>query len=147
MPTGYDLLEHNHDFRAHMLKRIAAGLIDAAVIFIPVVAVIYLIDLEPRELLTGVLSGFGWFIYSAIAESRTGTTLGKKILGLIVVSTDGPMTFSKGIIRNVPKMFWYLFLPLDVFVGLAISKDPRQRWVDNIAQVTVISEKINKTNE
>ena len=141
MPTGYDLLEHNHDYRVHILKRIAAGLIDAAVIFIPVVAVIYVIDLEPRELLTGVLSGFGWFIYSAIAESKTGTTLGKKILGLIVVSTDGPMTFSKGIIRNVPKMFWYLFLPIDFFVGLGMSKDPRQRWVDGVGRTTVVSEK------
>lgn len=141
MPTGYDLLEHNHDYRVHILKRIAAGLIDAAVIFIPVVAVIYVIDLEPRELLTGVLSGFGWFIYSAIAESKTGTTLGKKILGLIVVSTDGPMTLSKGIIRNVPKMFWYLFLPIDFFVGLGMSKDPRQRWVDGVGRTTVVSEK------
>ena len=138
MPTGYDLLEHNHDFRVHMLKRLAAGLIDAAVIFVPVLAIIYLIDLEPRELLAGVLSGFGWFIYSALAESKAGTTLGKKMLGLIVVSTDGPMTFSKGVIRNVPKMFWYLFLPLDLFVGLAVSKDPRQRWVDRVGRTTVI---------
>ena len=138
MPTGYDLIEHNHDFRMHLLKRLAAGLIDSVVVFVPVIATIYLIGLEPMELLAGVLSGFIWFIYSTISESRTGSSLGKKTLGLIVVSTDGPMTFSKAIVRNVPKMFWYLFLPIDILVGLAVSKDPRQRWVDGVAGTTVV---------
>lgn len=138
MPTGYDLLEHNHEFRMHMLSRLAAGLIDVAVIFIPVILIAYLFDLEPKELLAGVLSGFGWFIYSVIVESMTGTTLGKKVLGLIVVSTDGPMTFSKGIVRNVPKMFWYVFLPVDFFVGLSRERDPRQRWVDGVSSTVVI---------
>ncbi len=138
MPTGYDLIEHSHEFRIHLLKRLAAGLIDAIAVFLPVVLIIYLTGLEPKEMLVGVLSGFCWFIYSAISESRTGTSLGKRVLGLIVVSTDGPMTFSKGIVRNVPKMFWYVFLPLDVFVGLGMANDPRQRWVDNIAATVII---------
>ena len=138
MPTGYDLLEHSHEFRMHMLRRLAAGLIDAAIIFVPVTIIIFLFDLEPKELLGGVISGFGWFIYSAIAESVKGTTIGKKALGLFVASTDGPMTFSKGVTRNVPKMFWYIFLIVDIFVGLGISKDPRSRWVDGIAHTVVI---------
>ena len=138
MPTGYDLIEHSHEFRMHLLKRLAAGLIDAIVIFLPVVLIVYLVGLEPKEMLVGVLSGFGWFIYSALSESRTGTSLGKKTLGLIVVSIDGPMTLSKGIVRNVPKMFWYLFLPVDIFVGLGTNEDPRQRWVDTISKTTVI---------
>ncbi|MHC1679729.1 MAG: RDD family protein [Methanomassiliicoccales archaeon] len=138
MPTGYDLLEHSHEFRMHMLRRLAAGLIDAAVVFIPVIAVIYLLNLEPKEMLVGVLSGFGWFIYSAISETRTGSSIGKRVLGLVVVSLDGAMTFSKGIVRNVPKMFWYIFLPVDILVGLAINEDPRQRWVDKIAKTSII---------
>lgn len=139
MPTGYDLIEHNHDFRVHLLKRLAAGLIDAVAVFIPVTAVIYIIGLEPMELLAGVLSGFIWFFYSTISESRTGSSLGKRTLKLVVVSMDGPMTFSKGLVRNVPKMFWYLFLPIDILVGLAVSKDPRQRWVDQVAGTTVVT--------
>jgi len=138
MPTGYDLIEHSHDFRMHLLKRLAAGLFDAAVVFIPVTLAIFLIDLEPKELLTGVVSGFGWFIYSAVMESRTGASLGKRLLGLAVASKDGPMTFSKGIVRNVPKMFWFIFLPLDLLVGLSREGDPRQRWVDSVAATTVI---------
>lgn len=138
MPTGYDLLEHSHEFRVHMLRRLAAGLIDALLIFIPVTFIIFLFDVEPKELLVGVITGFGWFVYSAIMESRSGTTVGKKVLGLIVVSIDGPMTISKGIVRNVPKMFWYVFLIVDTFVGMGINSDPRQRWVDTISKTIVI---------
>jgi len=138
MPTGYDLIEHSHDFRVHLLKRLAAGLLDAAVVFIPLTLAIYLIDLEPKELLAGVISGFGWFLYSAVSESRTGTSLGKRLVGLAVASKDGPMTFSKGIVRNVPKMFWFIFLPLDMLVGLSREQDPRQRWTDGVAATTVI---------
>jgi len=138
MPTGYDLIGHSHDFRMHLLKRLAACLVDVAVVFVPVTVAIYLLDLEPKELLAGVLSGFVWFLYSALVEARTGTTFGKRIVGLVVVSKDGPMTLSKGIVRNVPKMFWYLFLPLDVLIGLAMTGDPRQRWVDGVASTVVI---------
>jgi uncharacterized RDD family membrane protein YckC len=138
MPTGYDLIEHSHDFRVHLLKRLAAGLLDAAVVFIPVTLAIYLTGLEPKELLAGVISGFGWFLYSAVSESRTGTSLGKRMVGLAVASKDGPMTFSKGIVRNVPKMFWFIFLPLDMLVGLSREQDPRQRWTDGVAATTVI---------
>ncbi len=66
MPTGYDLLEHSHEFRMHMLRRLAAGLIDVALIFIPVMLFVYLIDLEPKEIFVGFFSGFFWFLYSTI---------------------------------------------------------------------------------
>lgn len=138
MPTGYDLLEHSHEFRMHMLRRLAAGLIDASVVFFPVITVIYLFNLDSKELLAGIFSGLVWFIYSAISEMKTSSSLGKRLLGLVVVSLDGPMTFVKGIIRNVPKIFWYVFLPLDVMVGLAVNEDPRQRWVDKIAKTSII---------
>lgn len=141
MPTGYDLLEHSHEFRMHMLRRVAAGLIDASLIFIPIALIFFSLNIEPMELLVGILSGFGWFIYSAISESRIGTTLGKRLLGFIVASKDGPMTFSKGIVRNVPKMFWYVFLVIDVLVGLVMKDDPRQRWVDSVAATVVIKNK------
>jgi uncharacterized RDD family membrane protein YckC len=138
MPTGYDLIEHNHDFRIHIMKRLAAALIDAAAVFLPVTLIIYIAGLEPKELLAGVFSGFAWFIYAAMSESLTGTSLGKKMLGFIVVSKDGPMTFSKGIVRSVPKMFWFIFLPVDVLVGLSRDDDPRQRWVDSVSATVVI---------
>lgn len=138
MPTGYELLEHSHDFRVHMMRRLAASLIDAVLIFIPVSLTIYFIDFEPTEILAGVFSGFIWFIYSILFEWRTGTTIGKKVMGQLVVSIDGPMTLSKVIVRNVPKMFWYVFLILDYFVGLGTSKDPRQRWTDTISRTIVI---------
>ncbi len=143
MPTGYDLLEHSQEFRMHMLRRLAAGLTDVIIVFIPVISTLYYFDAEPKALLAGVISGFVWFIYSVIIESRTGTSIGKKMMGLVVVSGEEPMTLSKGIIRNVPKMFWYIFLPLDVFVGLANVQDPRKRWVDTISNTSVIKKRNN----
>ncbi len=77
MPTGYDLLEHNHEFRMHMLKRFAASVVDSVLVFIPVTLFVFLLALEPKEILTGVLSGFCWFVYATISESRTGATVGK----------------------------------------------------------------------
>jgi len=138
MPTGYDLLEHSHEFRIHLLKRLSAGLLDSLIIFFPIILIIYYFNLEPKELLAGVLSGFGWFLYSTIIESKTGTSLGKNMMGMIVVSVDGPMTYSKGIIRNVPKMFWFIFLPVDILVGLTKDADPRQRWVDSVSGTSVV---------
>lgn len=138
MPTGYDLLEHSHEFRIHVLRRLAAALIDVVLIFIPVILILLFLRIEPIELMVGVLSGFCWFFYSTIFESTMSATLGKKVMSLLVVSTDNPMNLSKGIVRNVPKMFWFIFLPVDVFVGFAVASDPRQRWTDKIANTVVI---------
>lgn len=142
MPTGYDLIEHSHEFRMHILRRLAAALIDAAFVFVPVILVVYLLELEPNELLAGVLSGFAWFLYSAAFDGIRSATPGKKVMNLIVVSLDGPMTLSKAVVRNVPKMFWYVFIILDFFVGLGLSKDPRQRWVDTVSNTIVIKKEI-----
>lgn len=139
MPTGYDLLEHSHEFRVHMLKRVIAGLIDALIVFIPLIVLVHLFDLPYKEMLAGVFSGFGWFIYSVISEFYTGSSVGKRAMGFIVVSLDGPMTLSQEIVRNVPKMFWYIFLPVDILIGLSKDGDPRQRWVDSLSCTTIIS--------
>ncbi len=143
MPTGYDLLEHSHEFRMHMLRRLAAGLIDVSLIFIPVGLLVFIFDVEPKELLVGVISGFGWFLYSTVAEWKKGATIGKTLVGHVVVSIEEPMTLSKAVVRNVPKMFWYVFLPIDFFIGLGFNIDPRQRWVDTISKTTVVK-KIKK---
>jgi len=138
MPTGYDLLEHSHGFRMHMLRRLIGAFIDIVVIFIPVIIIIYILKIESKDIIAGIVSGFGWFFYSVLFEGYKGTTLGKRVTGHIVVSLNGPMTYTKAIIRNVPKIFWYLFLPVDFFVGLSISKDPRQRWTDGVANTSII---------
>jgi hypothetical protein len=50
------------------------------------------------------------------------------------------MTMRKGVVRSVPKFFWYVFLIIDVLIGLGIKGDPRQRWTDRIANTIVIKQ-------
>lgn len=139
MPIGYELLEQSGDFRRHWLKRVAAGLIDGAIIAVPISLALGAVSSVEAALLAGVFSGVGLFAYSAILEGWFGQTIGKKLLHLRVVSLGNKGRFYQAIIRSVPKIFWYAFLPIDVFAGLATNGDPRQRWSDHAANTTVVT--------
>jgi len=139
MPTGFDLLEHNSTLRKHWLKRLAATIVDVIIIFIPMRLAIFFVDVPYQEAVAGVLSGVVWFLYSGILEGAFGKTLGKWFFNLRVVSLTERKSFHQTLTRSVPKFFWYIFLPFDVIVGLAMEGDPRQRWSDTVASTTVIS--------
>ncbi len=62
---------------------------------------------------------------------------GIDLAGLEVRPVSGPMTFAKAAVRNVPKLFWYLFPVLDTVAGLLVEGDPRQRFSDRILGTTV----------
>lgn len=139
MPTGYEILGNSRALRRHWLKRLGAALIDAAIIFIPVrLALVFVHDFN-QDILAGVLSGALWFLYSGVLEGLYGTTLGKHLLYLKVISLSEKRSIWQGFVRNVPKLFWYAFLPLDVLIGLALEGDPRQRFVDRAAMTSVMS--------
>ncbi len=138
MTTGYDLLQQSGDFRHHWLKRVAAGTIDAAIVSIPITFALADAKTAWSVILAGVFSGVGWFAYSAILEGWFGQTLGKKLLHLRVVSIGEKGRGYQAIVRNIPKIFWYVFLPFDVFAGLGMEGDPRQRWSDHAAKTTVV---------
>ncbi|MBM3299545.1 MAG: RDD family protein [Deltaproteobacteria bacterium] len=139
MPTGFDLLEHNSALRKHWLKRIGAMLIDAAIVFIPIRIALLFLDFSNQDIMAGVLSGVAWFVYGGLLEGRFGKTVGKRLLHLRVVSLVETRSLHQTFVRNVPKVFWYIFLPLDVLVGLSLEGDPRQRWTDTVAKTSVIS--------
>ncbi len=139
MPTGFDLLEHNSALRKHWLKRIAAMLIDVVIIFVPIRVALLFLDFSNQDIMAGILSGAAWFVYGGVLEGRFGKTVGKRIVHLRVVSLIETRSLHQTFIRNVPKIFWYIFLPLDVLVGLSLDGDPRQRWTDTIARTSVIA--------
>src|SRR5947208_16106517 len=85
----------------------------------------------------GIFGGIILFVYSTFLEAIFRTTLGKFIVGLEVRSVRGPMTFSKSVVRNIPKLFWFDFRLLDTLAGLVVDGDPRQRWFDNLVRTTV----------
>ena len=140
MPTGFDLLEQSHDFRVHWLKRIAAAIIDAAIVFTPISLALLTISYPDKMILAGVFSGIGWFFYSAILEGLFGETWGKRVMHFKVVSMANKHPILQSTIRSVPKIFWYAFLPFDVLAGWATTVgDPRQRWSDKVALTTVVA--------
>lgn len=139
MPTGYALLESNKALQIHWLRRFFAMLIDVAIIFIPIrVALIFVSNYNP-DIVAGLATGVAWFVYAGILEGLYGKTLGKHLMHLKVVSMIDNRILRQGIIRSVPKLFWYAFLPVDVLIGLAMEGDPRQRFVDRVSLTSVIT--------
>jgi uncharacterized RDD family membrane protein YckC len=72
--------------------------------------------------------------YSTLLEGFNGQTLGKRIIGLKVVRTDGKkMSYDHAAVRNFGKAF---LLPFDLLVGL--KHERFLRYFDKFAGTTVI---------
>ncbi len=74
------------------------------------------------------------FVYSTLLEGFNGQTLGKRIIGLKVVRTDGKkLSYDHAAVRNFGKAF---LLPFDLIVGL--KHENFLRYFDKFAGTTVI---------
>ncbi|MCL7476512.1 MAG: RDD family protein [Methanosarcinales archaeon] len=77
---------------------------------------------------------FGYFIYFF---GTSGQTIGKKMLNIKVVSTDGsPLTYKKGLLRVIG----YMIASIPIYIGLIwmlFDKD-KQNWEDKIANTYVV---------
>jgi len=136
MVSGFDIIGHNRTFQIHWIKRVIAYFIDLATVFAPLWSVLY-IQGARAPWVYGISGGIVLFAYSSLLEAIFRTTLGKFIVGLEVRSLRGPMTLSKALVRNIPKLFWFAFPLLDTLAGLVVDGVPRQRWSDNILGTTV----------
>jgi uncharacterized RDD family membrane protein YckC/DNA-binding HxlR family transcriptional regulator len=84
--------------------------------------------------LTFVTLAFVW-IYSTLLEGFSGQTVGKRIIGLIAIKTNGKkIDYEHAAVRNLGK----ILLPFDLLFGYLL-KDPRYlRYFDKFAGTTVI---------
>jgi uncharacterized RDD family membrane protein YckC len=133
----------------HWVLRLIALVIDG--IILGVIASILWSFIFVSLLFTGVLLGYSYplifplivgvlmVLYFAFFEVTWGATLGKRLLGLQVQTTDGgKIGFDKSIIRNISKIYWILLL-LDWIVAVATpGDDRRQKYTDRIAGTTVV---------
>lgn len=124
--------------------RTLAFLIDVAIILL-----ITLVIMFPQfvYILTNVLSaelsavlfitlGLLW-VYSTLLEGFNGQSLGKRLVGLKVVRTDGKkISYDHAAIRNFGKAF---LLPVDIIVGLQLKNAEFIRYFDKFAGTTVIN--------
>ncbi|MFW9777748.1 MAG: RDD family protein [Candidatus Heimdallarchaeota archaeon] len=83
--------------------------------------------------------------YFIILEKTYSTTLGKRILGLIVVDESGiNITWTQSLIRNFTKVpFLTSFLPFDIIFGIVSEKTRgrKQRVLDFVAGTKVMQQK------
>lgn len=131
-------------------KRIAAFLIDFAIMLAITTPIILVPQLLSITTLTyGLFStilfitvGLLW-LYSTLLEGFNGQSIGKKIVGLKVVRTDGKkMSYDHAAVRNFGKIL--PLLPFDLLIGMWRIKDCTfSRYFDKFAGTTVIDLRYN----
>jgi uncharacterized RDD family membrane protein YckC len=130
----------------HWIKRLIAYIIDSIIVG-AAAAILFGIALFPVFIVNpfsfvNVFSfpfamGLLYILYFPIAETVYGATLGKRLMGLrVVTKTGGKPSFEKAFIRNITKIHQVLLL-LDLIGGLITSTDLHQKYTDRIANTTV----------
>lgn len=127
-------------------KRVVASLIDYFIIFILyfIISLIYLlfsnaINFQISKVEIIIIISL-WFIFLVIPEFKFGKTLGKKIVGLKLISFDNSnLLFSQIFIRR-------LFDIIDIFalglVSIIMISNNNQRFGDKFAKVFVVDKSL-----
>jgi uncharacterized RDD family membrane protein YckC len=77
------------------------------------------------------------WLYSTLLEGFNGQSLGKRIVGLKVVRTDGKkMSYDHAAVRNFGKVL--PLLPFDLLIGWRLKNPTFMRYFDKFAGTTVI---------
>ncbi|MGW0183745.1 RDD family protein [Nocardia sp. NPDC003345] len=133
--------------------RFAARLIDGLIVALPLAILLNFIIIPNMVGFAGVAVSYAiifaaMLVYYVAMESRTGATLGKKILGLKVVAPNGAPTVAPlaSLKRNiylaaqiVPCLGWLVGLALMLYIGATLDKDPnKQGWHDKLAGGTQV---------
>jgi uncharacterized RDD family membrane protein YckC/DNA-binding transcriptional ArsR family regulator len=78
-----------------------------------------------------------FWVYSTLLEGFGGQSLGKRLMGLVVIRVDGKkMFYDHAAVRNFGKIF--IILPFDLLAGRRIKDKRFIRYFDMFAQTTVI---------
>jgi uncharacterized RDD family membrane protein YckC len=131
---------------ASFKNRAFAFLIDFALILAITTAITLIpgiFSLSVAEFLSNGISpllyitiGLLW-LYSTLLEGFNGQSIGKRIIGLKVVRTDGKkMSYDHAAVRNFGKVL--PLLPFDLIYGWRIKNSAFMRYFDKFAGTTVI---------
>jgi uncharacterized RDD family membrane protein YckC/DNA-binding HxlR family transcriptional regulator len=132
---------------ASFQKRMFAFLIDLGLILaitMTITIIPSLISPDIATFLTNSVSGSLFitigllWLYSTLLEGFNGQSLGKRIIGLKVVRTDGKkMSYDHAAVRNFGKVL--PLLPFDLLFGWRIKNTTFLRYFDKFAGTTVIN--------
>lgn len=153
MTTGFEKISRDTNLQDHWIKRLVAFIIDSLIVFVGtlILAAIFTIPL----IVTAVVTGWPWYMFHPLAspffvgllsvlyfsflESYYGWTYGKRIMNLTTGKLRGEKPpLDAAFIRNISKIYW-IFVLIDVIVGLVTPGDPHQKASDRIAGTTVVS--------
>jgi uncharacterized RDD family membrane protein YckC len=126
-------------------KRTLAFIIDFALIFAITMAITFIPQLlspistnlgSEISTLLFITIGLLW-LYSTLLEGFNGQSIGKRVIGLKVVRTDGKkMSYDHAAVRNFGKVL--PLLPFDLLLGWRIKNQAFMRYFDKFAGTTVI---------
>ncbi|MGI0085856.1 MAG: RDD family protein, partial [Nitrososphaerales archaeon] len=132
--TEFDRLTQDRALQEHWFGRVVAFIIDSVIfgIAFAIIVILVIISAGFPTALFGTSTGFAvvpfpfnpvsliplswlwgvlFLLYFALAEAWYGRTIGKSVMNLHVVTTDGsPADFGKTFIRNFSKINWLLLL-------------------------------------
>jgi uncharacterized RDD family membrane protein YckC len=79
-----------------------------------------------------------WIVYFTYLEGKSGETIGKRAMGIKVVSEKGKMDYGKSFIRNILRIID--FLPVVYILGfiVAVASKNNQRIGDLAARTMVV---------
>jgi uncharacterized RDD family membrane protein YckC len=138
MVKALDLIGSNSQLQNHWVRRIIAAIIDGVISLVILIIILsFGITIPAFWILGPFIPGIVWLFYSAILEGMMDATLGKRLMSLQVIATEGQMNLIKALIRNVSKIH-VIFILADWLVGFITEGDPRQRYLDRIADTTVV---------
>ena len=138
--TAAERIMSESSLQQHWVKRIIAIVVDSIIVGIATTIL---------GLLTNLAGIFNWLnfpfvmgliyvLYFTITESTYGYTIGKRLVNLKVVRADRQKpNLQSTFIRNISKIHFLLLL-LDTIVGFFTSKDPHQKYTDQIAHTTIV---------
>ena len=136
---------------ASFKKRALAFLVDVALILAITAAITIIpavLSLSLGGFITSGIStllfitiGLLW-LYSTLLEGFNGQSIGKRVMGLKVVRTDGKkMSYDHAAVRNFGKVL--PLLPFDLIYGWRIKNSAFMRYFDKFAGTTVIDLRSN----
>jgi uncharacterized RDD family membrane protein YckC len=130
---------------ASFQRRFFAYIIDLTIILLITVAIMFpqslhilTINMLSPELSAVLFITIGLFwVYSTLLEGFNGQTLGKRLLGLKAIKTDGKnLSYDHAAIRNFGKAF---LIPFDIIIGWRMKNPEFIRYFDKFAGTTVIN--------
>jgi len=143
MTTGIDQIMQSPTAQEFWLRRLIAVIIDYAIVFFPIYAIGAVAWAAPIwAFAPSLVAGALMVLMSALFEAELGYTIGKRIMGLEVVSLDmRPYDMERALVRNISKVH-PAFLVIDLLLGLLMEKRPNMRFLDTSTQCEVVDAEV-----